>query len=109
MASVSALAQNDGRDVALSLRQNTVRIAAQFGELPENGFGFVVAEKDGTVYVVTADHVVNSKEPDAPPAKIRVELFDPKILILTNQGVQLATIFADTALSFSLRVAVLFQ
>src|SRR5207244_787630 len=27
-------------------------------------------------YVVTADHVVNSKEPDAPPAKIRVQLFD---------------------------------
>src|SRR5262245_17295238 len=71
-----AVAEPTGRDVALKLRQNTVRIEVNLGEATENGFGFIVGEKDGVLYAFTANHVVEQKDPDGPPPKVRVELYD---------------------------------
>ncbi|HEV2986794.1 MAG TPA: serine protease, partial [Candidatus Angelobacter sp.] len=49
-------------DLAGTLRQNVIRIQAQLQAGPENGFGFIVGESEGRLYIVTAYHVVNDKE-----------------------------------------------
>jgi hypothetical protein len=52
----NAEAQVNGEDLAINLRSNVVRVIARG---PDNaGFGFIVGERDGFVYIVTADHVV---------------------------------------------------
>jgi len=71
----AAYEQPSGQEVAQLFRANTVRIEALLGERTENGFGFVVGESEGSLYAVTAYHVVQQKDPDGPPAKVRVELF----------------------------------
>ena len=43
-------------DRPLTLRRNVVRVSS--AGTGENGFGFIVAERDGKLYIVTADHVV---------------------------------------------------
>lgn len=76
-----AVSQTGGDRVASDLRQNVVRIESQFRNgKAENGFGFVVGEKagtPGTLYVVTAYHVVNDKDEVGPnaTAKVRLEFF----------------------------------
>lgn len=68
----------DPHQVATDLRQNTVRIEARFGEEPpELGFGFIVGERSGRLYAVTAYHVVADPHdaPGRPPVKVKVELF----------------------------------
>ena len=64
--------------MANALRQNVVRIEAAMLTHVENGFGFVVGEREGQLFIVTAFHVVN--DPDAigvpNPVKARVEFFD---------------------------------
>jgi hypothetical protein len=67
-----------GDQMANALRQNVVRIEATMATHTENGFGFVVGERAGQLYIVTAYHVVN--DPDAigvaNPVKAKVEFFD---------------------------------
>jgi hypothetical protein len=68
----------DPHQLAMDLRQNTVRIEAHFGEeTTELGFGFIVGERGGTLYAVTAYHVVADPHdaPGRPPVKVKVELF----------------------------------
>jgi len=59
--------------MANDLRRNVVRIEAK-----ENGFGFIVGERSGILYIVTANHVVvdPDKVETQGPAKVRVEFFD---------------------------------
>lgn len=48
-----------GRNLALKLRANVVHLQASFEEQPmQNGFGFVIGEKNDTLYITTATHVV---------------------------------------------------
>ena len=68
-----------GHDVALNLRQNTVRIEAHAGDQTENGFGFIVGENEaqGVLYAATAYHVVAPEDvPGQDPVKVEVELYD---------------------------------
>jgi Trypsin-like peptidase domain len=52
-------------ELVLALRQNVVRIAARWQNGASNdGFGFIIGEGGGFVYVATADHVVRSDGPD---------------------------------------------
>ncbi|MEK6374762.1 MAG: serine protease [Acidobacteriota bacterium] len=84
LAPPSPAAAADPHQVALDLRQNTVRIEAYFAEdQPELGFGFIVGEKAGTLYAVTAYHVVSDPHdaPGRPPGKVKVELFGGEDMI----------------------------
>jgi hypothetical protein len=92
----------DPHDVALDLRQNTIRIEAHLpDDQAELGFGFIVGEKAGTLYAVTAYHVVADPNaaPDRPPVKVKVELFghreemiDAKLLALHDSAHDLAVL-----------------
>ncbi len=60
-----AIARAESGDMALALRPNVVRITAHWGDgTTQNGFGFVVGEDHGMVYIVTADHVVRGDAPE---------------------------------------------
>ncbi len=67
-----------GERMVSDLRRNVVRIEAKLRTGPENGWGFVVGERAGRLYIVTAYHVV--AEPQAVGAgnavKVRVEFYD---------------------------------
>jgi Trypsin-like peptidase domain len=80
-AAVAARAQNpSGEDVALKLRSNVVRIVAHLGAgaTAREGFGFMVGEDSGQLYIVTADHVVRGDGPDDIDKKPTVIFFqDP--------------------------------
>lgn len=61
IAANSVWAQSQsGEDLALALRSNVVRIVAHVvvGEPARLGFGFVVGEASGQLYIATANHVV---------------------------------------------------
>jgi hypothetical protein len=62
---------------ALALRPNVVRVLSGRDNV-ENGFGFIVSESKGKLYIVTAYHVVAST-PDAPSSSTGIVFF-------TNQG-----------------------
>ena len=73
----TAAGPEPGHTAAMDLRQNTVRIEARFADETENGFGFIVGEEDGTVYAVTAHHVVFDEDNvDGDPPVVKVELFN---------------------------------
>lgn len=69
-------AQPSGYDIAESLKSNVVKIQAVFPDHTENGFGFIVGERAGTLYIATADHVVRLEDVGDAPAKVQVEFFD---------------------------------
>ena len=74
LSASAALPQTGGGDrVANDLRRNVVRIEAR-----ENGFGFIVGEASGLLYIVTAHHVVvdADKVETQGSAKVRVEFFE---------------------------------
>ena len=51
-------AQCDG---CRELRRNVVRIHSTYDNFEDdNGFGFIIAEESGLLYIITASHVVNS-------------------------------------------------
>jgi len=70
------MAQSSGYDVAEDLKLNVVRIEAVSGEHTENGFGFIVGERGGSLYIATANHVVYPEEGGDTPAKVKVEFYD---------------------------------
>jgi hypothetical protein len=80
-AAIAAHAQNpSGEAVALTLQSNVVRIVAHLGAgaIAREGFGFVVGEDSGQLYIVTADHVVRGDGPDEIDQKPIVIFFqDP--------------------------------
>jgi hypothetical protein len=98
----SARAAADPHAVAMDLRQNTIRVEAQLPDgQTELGFGFIVGEKPGTLYAVTALHVVADPDaaPGRPPVKVKVELFghreemiDAKVLALRDTAHDLAVL-----------------
>ncbi len=58
------------------IRPNVVKIKAQFSDYSEErGFGFVMLEKDNTLYIVTAAHVINS-ETSGPATDIKISLYN---------------------------------
>ncbi len=67
-----------GERMANDLRRNVVRIEAKLRNGAENGFGFVLGERAGRLYIVTAYHVV--AEPEEVGAgnavKVTVEFYD---------------------------------
>jgi hypothetical protein len=72
-----AFSQAEASDqIANTLRQNVVRIKTTMSSHEENGFGFVVGEKSGQLYIATAHHVVASSDPDTTTLKVEVEFFD---------------------------------
>jgi hypothetical protein len=72
-----ALSQAEASDeMANALRQNVVRIKTTMSTHEENGFGFVVGEKSGQLYIATAHHVVASSDPDTTTLKVEVEFFE---------------------------------
>ena len=56
--------QSAGEALSLALRANVVSIVAERSDGIQNGFGFIVGERHGQVYIVTANHVVRSSGPD---------------------------------------------
>jgi len=72
-----AFSQAEASDqMANTLRQNVVRIKTTMSTHEENGFGFVVGEKSGRLYIATAHHVVASSDPDTTTLKVEVEFFE---------------------------------
>jgi len=72
-----AAAQLSGHDVADGLKLNVVKIEAVSADHTENGFGFIVGERSGTLYVATAYHVVATPEgADLTPPKVKVQFYD---------------------------------
>jgi Trypsin-like peptidase domain/PEGA domain len=78
-------AQTEKQELSLTLRANVVRI-----ESHSNGFGFIVGERNGLLYIVTARHVVagSQENPDSTNSKIakitfyseQENVYDAKIL-----------------------------
>jgi Trypsin-like peptidase domain/PAN domain len=64
-----------GDTLANDLRRNVVRVISRWNDgTPEkNGFGFVVGERDGLFYIVTADHVVRENSIAGTPGIIFYE------------------------------------
>ena len=68
-----------GGDLSLDLRQNVVRVTARWKNgAAYDGFGFLVGARAGTLYVVTADHVVRGDSPDAIDQNPKVTFFGDK-------------------------------
>ncbi len=59
-------AQSEGYDVAIDLRVNVVRITTELenGNAGAGGFGFIVGEQGGRLYIVTTRHVVIQDGPN---------------------------------------------
>jgi Trypsin-like peptidase domain len=70
-------AQVGGEALANNLRNNVVRVVTQFSDDPvqQNGFGFVVGERGGFLYIVTANHVVRGDVGDRVPIATGVFFF----------------------------------
>ena len=66
--------QSAGETLSLALRSNVVSIVAERSDGTQNGFGFIVGERHGQVYIVTANHVVRSSGPDVT-AKVLIKYF----------------------------------
>lgn len=66
-----------GYVLAKELRDNVVTVVAEWenGET-QSGFGFIVGEKTGQLYISTANHVVRGIGPDAKAARVEVEFHD---------------------------------
>jgi hypothetical protein len=54
---------SNGDTLANDLRRNVVRVISRWsdGTTERSGFGFVVGERAGLFYIVTADHVVRNE------------------------------------------------
>ena len=65
-----------GDELALALRSNVVRIQSEWldGQV-HDGFGFIAGERDGELFIVTANHVVRGAGPDDLASDIAVEFF----------------------------------
>jgi surface antigen len=70
-------AQPVSGELGLSLRNNVVSITAERGDgSTENGFGFIVGEREGELYIATANHVVRrSEQPGTGTKRITLGYF----------------------------------
>lgn len=75
---VPASAWGDARSIATAARPQVVRITSTFGgdqPTTKHGFGFVVGERGGSLYIATANHVVRLEADDAVASATRVQFF----------------------------------
>ena len=62
-----------GHDIAQSTKGNVVRIIAEWQNgATHNGFGFIVGERNGQLYVATANHVLRGSLPDEVATNVSV-------------------------------------
>jgi len=88
----------NGRELAVKLRKNVVRITVTRNSGQDTGFGFVVGERDNKLYVATAKHVILGKDsPDMEIKKIEAQFFEEQgkrfralHLDIEKQGIDLA-------------------
>jgi tetratricopeptide (TPR) repeat protein len=86
-------AASSGGDLSLNLRQNVVRVVAAWKNgATYDGFGFIVGERAGTLYVITADHVVRGDGPDAIDR-------NPKVAFFGDQGAEYSAELLATRLA----------
>jgi hypothetical protein len=57
-----------------NLVPNVVRIEAHMRDHTENGFGFIVGQRDQTLYVVTAYHVISDPQEVTEASQVKVKL-----------------------------------
>jgi hypothetical protein len=69
-------------EMALTLRQNVVRIETEW---KSDGFGFIVGERGGLLYIATANHVVRGTTPEQSGTSPFVSFFEDQ----TNYRAQL--------------------
>ncbi len=69
--------EDEGVTFALGLRSNVVRIETQTRNHMEEGFGFVAGANAGSLYIVTAYHVVSDSQgkKQESPIQVKVEFF----------------------------------
>ncbi len=68
----AAVAQQRGDRITASYLAGTVRITARFtGGGSEEGFGFVVGERNNDLFLVTANHVIEHKPDRAATIEVR--------------------------------------
>jgi TPR repeat protein len=91
-AHVQASGEPRSSAIVLELRPNVVRVTAQWKTgAVSDGFGFIVGERDGFLYVVTADHVVRGDEPNAIDRS-------PVVAFFSDQGKQYRSELLETKL-----------
>jgi hypothetical protein len=72
LLSITCRAESDNK--VLSLRANVVRVWADGNS--ENGFGFIIAVRAESIYVITAYHLVAANDPNfASPCRFRCILY----------------------------------
>ncbi len=72
--------ENDGDQNIEKYKNNVVKLISEFSNsLRSYGFGFVVGERDEKLYIVTAQHLVSSNNPDS-------ELKNIQVVFYTDQG-----------------------
>lgn len=73
---VSAQVESEGDKATKKFLNNVVRLSVNFSnEESENGFGFVIGERDEVLYVVTANHVVQNDNPDVRLTNIEATFY----------------------------------
>ena len=77
LAGGAVQAQPDNSDLALRLRANVVRIQAPNRGTDENAFGFIVGQRGGQIYIVTAQHVIvpNDEPGVTAPARVKITFY----------------------------------
>jgi hypothetical protein len=73
----SIWSQQESSDFALRLRANVVKIEVPNRGNVENGFGFIVGQRAGQLYIVTAQHVIvpNDDPGVTAPARVKVTFY----------------------------------
>jgi hypothetical protein len=103
LVSSPSVALADARATAEAARTRVVKITAAFaGDSPvtKHGFGYIAGERDGFLYITTANHVVRSDIEDVPAAATKVQFF-------SDQGVSYPALVLETHRRAPLDLAVL--
>lgn len=94
MVLVSFAHRSGGQEMGLikaqAIRDNVVSIRSNYGL----GFGFIVGEREGVLFIVTVNHVVRGPNDGGPNDKVNVE-----IEFFTERGNKYSAVLKDTWLS----------
>ncbi|MBY5605577.1 SUMF1/EgtB/PvdO family nonheme iron enzyme [Rhizobium leguminosarum] len=91
------------------LRANVVAITARWqdGSTVKTGFGIIVAERNGTLYIATANHIVRGKDPGelAPDPAVRFledqgNTYPGHLLASSDPGLDVAVLTVDAPANF---------
>jgi hypothetical protein len=95
----SSRADPPGRELANKLIQNVVQIRAKWVGASRDGFGFVFGERDGLIYIATANHVVRGggrdeidREPTLVFSRSQGTPYKGKLLETSSRQTDLAVI-----------------